>query len=282
MGNYQFYPYEGKPYSKLYKYYSNLDYAIDVIENQRVHLENPSSYNDIYECKQRFTEDSLKLYQCTRKIAYEKLDSKYHSALDVVQFQIPESETLRPPIFSFFELINLLCDAVPTIDRAELVRECTTKLFGTGLLNTGFVKMSCFSERNDSILMWAYYANSYSGICLEFDIAADEFLASKCRKVQYSRHFPSGDFDGDNFFRKGEEWSHEQEWRIVCTTKEEFLPTTSLRSIIIGPRTPVEDIKRLIPYVDKNKLILSQVTLSDSEYRLIIRPVCDFSDLEEK
>ena len=33
----------------LYKYFRNLDYAYDVLSNQRVHFELPSEYNDIFD-----------------------------------------------------------------------------------------------------------------------------------------------------------------------------------------------------------------------------------------
>ncbi len=34
--------------------------------------------------------------------------------------------------------------------------------------------ISCFSETNNDFLMWSHYANSHSGICLEFEVEEDE------------------------------------------------------------------------------------------------------------
>lgn len=34
---------------KLYKYFSNIDYAIDSIKNRRIHLDDPNSFNDPFD-----------------------------------------------------------------------------------------------------------------------------------------------------------------------------------------------------------------------------------------
>ena len=43
----------------LYKYYSNLEYAKDVIENSRIHFESPKTYNDIYDSTTYITDDQI-------------------------------------------------------------------------------------------------------------------------------------------------------------------------------------------------------------------------------
>lgn len=40
----------------LFKYYGNADYARDAIENSRIHLEEPSLYNDIYDSSTNLTD----------------------------------------------------------------------------------------------------------------------------------------------------------------------------------------------------------------------------------
>lgn len=43
----------------LFKYYGNIDYARDAVENSRIHLEPPSAYNDIYDSSQRIGAEDL-------------------------------------------------------------------------------------------------------------------------------------------------------------------------------------------------------------------------------
>lgn len=51
--------------------------------------------------------------------------------------------------------------------------------------------VSCFSEVNDGLLMWAHYADKYCGICLEFD--TDNELFKKAKKVDYVDELPKID-----------------------------------------------------------------------------------------
>ena len=44
---------------KLYKYYSNIGFAIDCIKRHRVHLDNPHNFNDPFEAKWGFSYYSL-------------------------------------------------------------------------------------------------------------------------------------------------------------------------------------------------------------------------------
>lgn len=50
-------------------------------------------------------------------------------------------------------------------DNLALQEQCNEKLDN--------VRIACFSESNDSVLMWAYYAEGQRGICIEFDTEKD-------------------------------------------------------------------------------------------------------------
>lgn len=74
------------------------------------------------------------------------------------------------------------------------------------------IKVSCFSERNDSILMWAYYANSHKGICVEYDFS-DKENKRRVGRVLYKK---LRNFNSNNWYRiKANCWRHEREWRMA-------------------------------------------------------------------
>ncbi len=84
--------------------------------------------------------------------------------------------------------------------------------------------VSCFSETNDNLLMWAHYASNYTGICLEF--SASSALFELGHKVEYCRSIPEIEtvslLTEENFSQvmklfcsKSEHWSYEKEWRII-------------------------------------------------------------------
>lgn len=128
------------------------------------------------------------------------------------------------------------------------------------------VLIYCLSACNDGILMYSYYADSHSGICLEFD-KSEEFFQSI--SVNYETEFPRVDIlHGKRNYRelaekgvltKAECWSHEEEYRIVKSGSSsrylEFNPVC-LTGIIFGCRASSCS-------VDAIKDILSRREMSD-------------------
>jgi len=114
--------------------------------------------------------------------------------------------------------------------------------------------VSCFSTKNNSILMWSHYANKHQGICLEFTtgkyplVKADsDSKVHVFQKVKYLRADRYPEVSLKNFLDaspqtlnailcKAFEWRYEKEWRLVvdhgeagvCYQKE------SLSGVIFG------------------------------------------------
>jgi len=90
-------------------------------------------------------------------------------------------------------------------------------------------KTTCFSETCRSKSMWAYYADSYKGFCLEFAVT-DTF--KNIRNVNYVqddiRYTPEYIEDLEYLSRslknallfKSKDWEKEMEWRIIRDVKE--------------------------------------------------------------
>ncbi len=86
------------------------------------------------------------------------------------------------------------------------------------------IAITCFSEVNDSKLMWAHYANSYTGFCIEYDFAksGDITFQKGMGKVIYTDKRPvEEDFENNVEYEnrilctKAECWSYEKEWRSI-------------------------------------------------------------------
>lgn len=84
------------------------------------------------------------------------------------------------------------------------------------------VAISCFSETNNSQLMWAHYAGSYSGFCIEYDFNRihDKAFLKGIAKVEYADEKPCAEqFDDVNEYKakivltKSKCWAYEKEWR---------------------------------------------------------------------
>lgn len=92
------------------------------------------------------------------------------------------------------------------------------------------IKVSCFSEKKDSILMWAYYANSHKGVCVEYDFS-DEENKSRVSRVLYVK---LRNFKSNNWYRrKANCWRHEKEWRMTQWPPT-FDTTVAVKNIYFG------------------------------------------------
>jgi hypothetical protein len=84
-----------------------------------------------------------------------------------------------------------------------------------------------FSETNDNQIMWAHYANGFTGICVEYYVpnmllALDD--AVDCVRVHYDekahRVYPksatSSDIAKKILSTKSHRWLYEREWRLIA------------------------------------------------------------------
>lgn len=120
-------------------------------------------------------------------------------------------------------------------------------------------RVYCLSRHPDSTLMWAHYADSCKGLCLEFSVQNKLFC--KALPVDYLPKYPLftvGDTDEDANLRvllnKSDVWRYESEFRLIAseepfdfpdvpTTKGGFvlLPKDALKSVIVGAQMAASD-----------------------------------------
>ncbi|RUX21598.1 DUF2971 domain-containing protein, partial [Mesorhizobium sp. M2A.F.Ca.ET.037.01.1.1] len=109
-----------------------------------------------------------------------------------------------------------------------------------------------FTGTCEALPLWAYYANNFAGMCLEFDtrrLFVSDFQGEKLREVTYARHaapslslndFGPGRLDEaiiSRISRKRIEWAHEKEWRFVTgTVGSKHYLDDALRRVYLGPR----------------------------------------------
>ena len=267
-GSEKFKSYIGKPYMPLFKYYSNPDYVKDAILNNRIHLEKPCDYNDIYDSSFYMNKDSLSVINIGPR----------DNALKALERSLPvdDKERINKTDLTTFEendkiskLMDIFCKQNPDVNRESIENNFIQLISNNKLQQAPNIRLSCFSERNDSLLMWAYYANNYRGYCVEFDMSLDETLKNNLHKVQYSRCYENHFGTFDNYFIKAESWQHEQEWRIAIETEDEFLPTSAVKALYIGPRAIKEEyFKEILLPCQNIEFDIYMVKPNLSEYKL--------------
>jgi hypothetical protein len=208
----------------IYKYVPFSQYSLRNLKSQSIYFGSPLKFNDPYDC-----------------------------ALPIVIKEPTDSEVLH-----LKELLMNRSDATPEI-RSELnnkstdqLREIITRTGKTQLsyLSDLFSKMrgvSCFSEINNSLLMWSHYGGGYKGFCMAFDTNFEPF-SNKLREVRYTNKMPKidsvsaliqDDFEQwiDLYCVKSKSWEYEKEWR--CFHEKEgtmfTYDSSALKAIYFGP-----------------------------------------------
>lgn len=114
--------------------------------------------------------------------------------------------------------------------------------------------VSCFSERNNDLLMWSHYGGRYKGFCLGFSTDYQPF--SSIRRVDYTEEMPKIDavealmhdnFDPmlDLFCTKSKSWAYEGEWRCLHKKAGTLFTykTEALQSVFFGPDIDLESLE---------------------------------------
>lgn len=90
------------------------------------------------------------------------------------------------------------------------------------------MRVTCFSENDLSLLMWAHYGNKHKGYCIEYDTTlmpydVKRFLLPVIYQDEIYDSTDDMSYETPNYFNfllhKGAEWSYENEWRIAIYKK---------------------------------------------------------------
>lgn len=280
---------------KLYKYISinNLkEERLNAISNEKIWIANPQTMNDPFDSSLSLLEEQLSNYllkenfeEMTRKAGFDKF------------FKNAEMEDIRNSSDIMNRMIELVQIKYPDynnkIDYILLfLKEFQSKHFGQILesLNSTLrssVKISCFSEIVDSMLMWPHYADSHKGICIEYNYGSlkpDDLRKRLLYPVIYSEEL----FDTTTLLtdqninapliallaamHKSPHWSYEKEWRLIIPggiiQDDSLFSAAPVSAIYLGARISDGD-KELIRVVaaEINTLVF-QMRMQQREFSL--------------
>lgn len=146
----------------------------------------------------------------------------------------------------------------------------------------------CLSYIDDSLLMWAHYADGHRGFCIGY--SPDCFGELVPQPVTYPREpDPLGfgrmhSLDGMDLSvlhkmitTKGEEWEYEKEWRVINSAPETEVPLLpgSVKSVIFGSKMTEQNRAMLRCLVEKK---YSDVTFGEAvpvtgRFKMVIRDI---------
>lgn len=287
------------PYFK----YMSADHWETSILDGLIRFSQPCVFNDPFELQPHYIgampDDQLRqtLKSSLEEILPEEIEKKLASLPpDIREGQTPtDIMNLIPP--SLFDV---------WLDHGSILMNMMVPFVQNKLVETFSERVGilCLSEHDDSLLMWAHYANSHAGMVLEFDEThpffnqrrgdSDEF--GYLRRVAYSKERPSLHMiDSDAtvaFLTKSGDWSYESEWRMLLPLQNatRVLPNTNppvhlfsipkkaLRRIVFGCRMSperVQEISSVIQELDGfQHLRLEQASLHPRNYELQFSALC--------
>lgn len=242
---------------------------------------------------QFITRDLNKLYsKCPPEVKkYFNKESFYVFALVIKDYKNEDIE--EKTIVEALKMEDVLKDLE---DRVVKVRDEIYIPFLENFLSK--LTVTCFSASGwDNQLMWSHYANSYSGICVEYDFEKMDKFIGFMYPVTYSSVRPTVSLKdlGLTEFKKDENgnlitdevnisaifsyllaknkcWSYEEEWRIINVEGEPYTPlfvkAPFVKSITLG--LDLDDIcKQLLWDVCKERGIeCYQLIVNSSDYSL--------------
>jgi len=243
----------------LYKYESLTAHTLHNLKGQILYFGSPLGFDDPYDCA--LTPN----IRPPTDVEVDAIRRRYLQAVGTPPLTRRELESL-----SSVDLRDALVRAGRSAFE-EIARE---------FLRTRGV--TCFSEVNDDLLMWAHYGGRYRGICLEFSTAVGPF--EKIRRVRYVESLPTlelapllveRNFEPalGLFCTKSTAWAYEKEWRAIHTVvgTEYVYLADALTGVYFGPDIDDTslDLVCLILRSQNEKVRFWRGTRSTTEFRVL-------------
>ncbi len=279
--------------SKLYKYRSINAATIKMLEDDSVWLTSPFKFNDPYDSSLSYSEDKIH-----KALIKENFDAFIKKANLKIWLSEEDIQQLRKADDIFAEFKKILFVKFPNDKKdLEIALEVIEKLSpitsreSLSKMNTMLrdsIKLTCFSERNNSLLMWSHYADSHKGICIEYDIKGLQENDLR-RRLFYPVIYSETLFDSTDYFiskkqtpflflvaslYKSKEWAYEEEWRLILAhgiweTEGKFrMPMPS--AIYLGAKCfEHKNVKKIILIARKKNISLYKMETETNSFNLI-------------
>ena len=183
----------------LHRYHKVDQYLIDSLIYNYLWFSNPLDFNDPYDCELNLN---------TSNASYEEIYNYLKEGFDKDNRGRPYTYLEQRTKYLFSNPVEMeKCESNSNKDAVKQRGIC------------------CFSESDDSLLMWSHYANKHKGVCLTFNVSKDKDIFTKHPYlVEYPPKYPVFNWPRDRgtfkplrllISTKSKEWEYENEVRIV-------------------------------------------------------------------
>ena len=190
------------------------------------------------------------------------------------------------------------------VPKADIERVYSTLDDGIRQIREGLgqqVGIECFTQSPTDILMWSYYADKHTGVCVEYDFAklftscANSFLFPVC----YSENRPLLDIQKvydpitqkirndrivevfpnvmRSWITKSKEWEREKEWRLISfpikSNSERLVKLPIVSRIITGINITDENYQLVADIAKEKGIPIHRTRLKNDRYKIEV--VCE-------
>ncbi len=232
----------------LFKYFSSKKQNIHAVINNQIWLACPTTFNDPYDCHCHIDQSDL--------VTFNKFYGHFCKG-DLIN-----------------EILSV-ANGVEVFNR--ILANCVKKT----------LKVACLTDRADSFLMWAHYAESHKGFCVEYEtsnLLENEYIKNSLLPVYYSdkvTDFTNYNFEFNDdkksssyFWRmaltKPLEFQYENEWRLITQNKGAglFNGMAKPKAIYLGSKMDDFSKQCLITYANENNIEIHSTQIKSSNYKL--------------
>lgn len=137
----------------LYRYFGNIDYALDVIINKRLYFSLQSEFNDPFDCLPKFSFISCKNDGVEHWKELLAILARYENPkIGEIELQNNIKSTLQGNNHPTIEWLK----------NSDIERDASLR----SILSD--IRICCFSKCPRNQMLWAHYANNHQGIVLQF------------------------------------------------------------------------------------------------------------------
>lgn len=279
--------------TSLYKYRGFSTYSKDNFKDNTMWFNSSDQMNDPYDSGLTV---NVKSY--TDSLIPEMEFEKHEEALYELARTSEFNDSQLQEILNNFEEIKIgalkkLEEEIKT-RQDRMVKESRKKTF-----------ISCFSEVNDSMLMWSHYTENHKGFCLKYNfkntnnVGFDRKILHRLYPVLYrkklfdmSKYLMAAREKGQEMNRtatiyaamcKSLDWEYEKEWRIIDFPPNQnegfIMPFYEAEAVYLGANMDAQHKFEIIEIAIQKKIDVYQMRLKDDEFKLIAEKVLSKKDL---
>jgi hypothetical protein len=265
----------------FFKYKKLNSETFDSLEKNYLWLSKISSLNDPFECSLQLNNDAcLRVYYGDKRFSE---GFKKNLNIEFSKEEIEQLTTSKKPYFTFIKICESKGLKV-SLSAADQIKKQEKRWVEILTQITENIKVCCFSERKDSLLMWSHYANEHKGICIEYEFENESETRTFLQPILYSNKIHKINTFEDltvlnqvaSTLTKCKDWEYEEEWRLTILKQSVALPNTIQApkpiAIYLGTRFHLnkeEEIEQLKKIAKEKGIPLYQMGKHSTEYKLV-------------